>query len=108
MVIVDRFTKMAHFIGLPENTMVKTVAQTFLHEIWRQHGLPVEIILDMDAKFEGEFCEDLCKLLASSEKCQRHTTFKLMDKWNEPTKCWKVTCEALSTMIRMTGISYCH
>jgi len=55
MVVVDRFTKMAHFIGLPENTTAKTVPQTFLREVWRYHGLPSEIISDMDAKFAGEF-----------------------------------------------------
>jgi len=51
MVVVDRFTKMTHFIGLPTNATAKDVANVFLREVWKLHGLPTEIISDMDAKF---------------------------------------------------------
>ena len=47
--------KMAHFIVLNENTTAKDVAATFVREIWKLHGLPTEIISDMDAKFSREF-----------------------------------------------------
>jgi len=63
IVVVDRFTKMAHFIGLHENATAKDVADTFLREVWKLHGLPTEIIADMHAKFSGEFWESLCKML---------------------------------------------
>ena len=55
MVVVDRFTKMAHFIALEENATAKDVANVFLREVWKLHGLPTEIISDMDAKFSAEF-----------------------------------------------------
>ena len=55
MVVVDRFTKMAHFIGLHENATAKDVADSFLREVWKLHGLPTEIISDMDANFSSEF-----------------------------------------------------
>ena len=63
MVVVDRFTKMAHFIGLHENATAKDVVDTFLREVWKLHGLQTEIISDMDVKFSGEFWESLCKML---------------------------------------------
>jgi len=63
MVVVDRFTKMAHFVGLDENATAKDVADTFLREVWKLHGLPTEIISDMQGKFSGEFWESLCKML---------------------------------------------
>jgi len=63
MVVVDRFIKMAHFIGLHENATAKDVADTFLWQVCKLHGLPTEIISDMDAKFSGEFWESLCKML---------------------------------------------
>ena len=63
MVVVDRFTKMAHFIGLNENATANDVANTFLLEVWKLHGLPHEIISDMDAKFSGGFWESLCESL---------------------------------------------
>jgi len=108
MVVVDRFTKMAHFIGLHEKATAKDVADTFLREVWKLHGLPTEIISDMDAKFSGEFWESLCKMLGVKPPCRWRTTLKLTDKRREPTKCWKVTYEHLSTTIRTIGIKYCR
>ena len=68
MVVVDRFTKMAHIIGLNENATAKDDADTFLLEVWKLHGLPHEIILDIDAKFSGEFWESLCESLGIKRK----------------------------------------
>jgi len=62
MVVVDRFPKMAHLIGLHKNATRKDVADSFLREVGKLHGLPTKIILDMEAKFSDEFCESLCKL----------------------------------------------
>ena len=55
MVVVDQFTKMAHFIGLENKATARDMADLFLEEVWKHHGLPTEIISDMDAKFAGEF-----------------------------------------------------
>jgi len=68
MVVVDQFTKMAYFISLQTNATAKEVANGFLQEVWKLHGLPTEIISDMDAKFSGEFWESLCKLLGIKRK----------------------------------------
>jgi len=57
MVVVDRCTKMAHFIGLEERATGRDVAESCLKEVWILHGLPSELISDMDAKFAGEFWE---------------------------------------------------
>ena len=56
-VVLDRFTKMANFIGLATNTTAKDVVDTLLKEVWKLRELPSEIVLDMDAKFSGEFWE---------------------------------------------------
>jgi len=61
MVVVDRFTKMAHFIRLHENATAKEVAEAFLKAVWKLHGLLSEIILDMDMKCACEFGKSLCK-----------------------------------------------
>jgi len=68
MVVVDRLTKMAHFIGLEEKATARDVAESFLKEVWKLHGLPSEIISDMDAKFAGEFWESLGKKLSIKRK----------------------------------------
>jgi transposase InsO family protein len=51
-VVVDRFTKMAHFIPLQKDG--KTTAdlvKIFAREIWKLHGLPLDIISDRDSRF---------------------------------------------------------
>ena len=63
MVVVDRFTKMAHFISVATNATAKDVADTFLKEVWKLHGLPSEIVSHIDAKVSSEFWESLCKAL---------------------------------------------
>jgi len=45
-VIVDRFSKMAHFIPLRTEEPIKELALTFVKEIWRLHGLPESIVSD--------------------------------------------------------------
>jgi len=62
-VVVDQFTKMAHFIALHENATAKDVADTFLREVWKLHGLPTESLSDMDRKLSSEFWESLYKML---------------------------------------------
>jgi len=59
IVVVDQFTKMAHFIGLHENATAKDVADAFLRECRKLRGLSTEIISDMDAKFSAEFWESV-------------------------------------------------
>ena len=55
MVVVDQFTKMAHFIGLPTNATAKDVANVFLREVWKLHGLPTESYLSWMQNSQGNF-----------------------------------------------------
>jgi hypothetical protein len=51
-VIVDRFTKMAHFIPLKKDQKtVEHLVRIFAREIWRFHGIPTDIISDHDSRF---------------------------------------------------------
>jgi hypothetical protein len=51
-VIVDRLTKMAHFIPLKkEQKTAEHLVRIFACEIWRFHGIPTDIISDRDSRF---------------------------------------------------------
>ena len=71
-VIVDRFSKMAHFIPLKKTTAA-SLALEFVKEIWRLHGLPKGIISDRDVLFTGNFWTDVKKLLGITGR--RSTAF---------------------------------
>jgi hypothetical protein len=63
-VVVDRFTKMAHFIPLRNHKAgAKELAPIFAKEVWRLHGLPREVISDRDSRFTSDFWQSLMQLL---------------------------------------------
>lgn len=63
MVIVDRLTKMRHL--LPCNTTVNAedVAQLYLRNVWKLHGLPTHVTSDRGTQFTARFWKELCKHL---------------------------------------------
>ena len=54
-VITDRLTKVVHLIATRTTTSVSNVAQLFMKEIVRLHGIFATIISDRDARFTSKF-----------------------------------------------------
>jgi hypothetical protein len=63
-VIVDSFSKMAHYIPLPSLNKTKEMAKLLLTQVWKQHRLPEDIVSDKDSKFISHFWQSLMNLLS--------------------------------------------
>ena len=62
LVIVDRFSKYAHFIPMAHPFTAFTEAKTFISNVYRLHGLPLSIISDRDKVFTGQLWQELFRL----------------------------------------------
>jgi len=62
LVVIDKLTKYAHFICLAHPYTAITVAQAFLANIYKLHGMPSVIISDRDRVFTSAFWQELFKL----------------------------------------------
>jgi hypothetical protein len=66
MVVVDRLTKYAHFIAMKSDYTSKSVAELFMHNIVKLHGMPKSIVSDRDKVFTSAFWQQLFKLQGTS------------------------------------------
>jgi len=63
MVVLDRLSKVAHFIAVKSKISTSEVAYMFITEIVILHGVPKKIISDRDDKFTSKFWKDFFQFL---------------------------------------------
>jgi len=68
LVMVDWFTKIAHFVPTTEKTMAKGLARLFRDNVWQLHELSESIILDRGPQFAVGLMRELNGLLGIETK----------------------------------------
>jgi hypothetical protein len=62
LVVVYHLSKYSHFCALPHPFTQALVAQVFLDQIFKLHGMPTSIVSDCDPTFTRTFWKELFKL----------------------------------------------
>jgi hypothetical protein len=65
LVVVDKFSKYAHFLAMSHPFTALSVAKLFLSEVYKLHGLPLSIISDRDPIFTSNLWQELFKLVGT-------------------------------------------
>ena len=71
--IVDRLTKSVHFIPVRIDYSMDRLAELYVDEIVRFHGVPLSIMSDRDPRFTSRFWKELQSALGT--KLNFSTTF---------------------------------
>ena len=71
--MVDRLTKIVHFIPTTEKISAEGLARLFRDNIWKLHRLPESIILDRGPQFVAELIRELNRI--SGIKSKMSTVF---------------------------------
>ena len=58
-VIVDQITKTARFVAMKDTWSMQQLANTYLNEVIRLHGVPKDIVSDRDSRFLSNFWKKL-------------------------------------------------
>jgi len=68
LVVVDRLTKMIHFIPTTEKTSAEGLTRLFRDNVWKLHGLPKSIISDRGRQFAAGLMRELNEMLGIKSK----------------------------------------
>jgi hypothetical protein len=62
LVCIDRLTKMTYFCPITTNVTTEETAKLYVKHVFKNHGLPSNIVTDRGAQFTSAFTTKLLKL----------------------------------------------
>ena len=68
LVVVDRFSKMCHLIPCNERIDAPQTANLLLRNVFKHHGLPMDVISDRGPQFTSKFWSSICEQMGILRK----------------------------------------
>uniref|UniRef100_A0A3B3I4G6 Gypsy retrotransposon integrase-like protein 1 n=1 Tax=Oryzias latipes TaxID=8090 RepID=A0A3B3I4G6_ORYLA len=66
LTVIDRFSKMAHFIPLPQLPTATQTANIMVDHVFRHHGIPADIVSDRGPQFISQVWKAFCTALGAT------------------------------------------
>src|ERR1043165_4679205 len=93
-VVIDRFSKVAHFLPVKETITASQLAHLYIARIVTLHGIPLEISSDCGSLFTTRYWTSFMEAFGTRLNLSTAYHPSRKAKLNESIKCWK-TCFAL-------------
>ena len=68
LVVVDRFSKMCHLIPCNESIDAPQTAELLLKNVFKHHGLPMDMVSDRGTQFTSRFWSSICEQMGIQRK----------------------------------------
>jgi len=88
-VVVDRLTKGAHFLAIKATFTSEQLANLYIKEIVRVHGVPLSIVSDHDTKFVSRFWHGFQRAMGTELRLSMASTLRRMENQKEALKPWR-------------------
>ena len=82
-VIVDRLTKSAHFLLVRLDYSMDQLAELYVNEIVRLHGVPISIVSNRDSRFTSRFWKEVQSAMGTWLNLVPSSIHKQMDNLKE-------------------------
>lgn len=105
LVTVDRLTKFDHFILLKYPFTTIDVAQAFINNVYKLHGLPESITTNKDKVFTSQFWQALFKLASTILTIAQLIIYRLIDKLRDQISIWRPSSGAWPVSIQIIGVN---
>ena len=64
-VVICRLSSMVHLVAIKTTTTAADLANMFIHEVIRLHGVPSSIVSDRDTRFTAQFWQEIQRILGT-------------------------------------------
>ncbi|KAA3477463.1 DNA/RNA polymerases superfamily protein [Gossypium australe] len=106
-VLVHRLTKSSHFILIRTNYSLDKLAELYISEVVRLHGVLVSIISDRDSRFTSQFWKKLQEALGTKLNFSTAFHSQIDDQWERSSKATRRNiCRRLNLRIIIVSIEH--